>query len=223
MPMILSYKNFAFFVCALLLAASLLGCGGNGGGTTSSDLSAITPIASEGCGDAELDPGECCDDGNWENSDGCNARCGLEVGEVFCANGVKENDECCDDGNLINGDGCSSVCTLEAFNRPPSAPVLAADPTDGVVWAPTRLYLSWSASTDPDLDDSLVYDVYFVEGNGIPSSATSYKSGVTETNFIIQASTDNRSKYFPDRVLPIYLEPLQTYTWMVCARDTQGA
>jgi len=215
-------KYFPLFL-VFLLAGSFFGCGSQGDGSASSNQSGNIPIASEGCGDAELDAGEGCDDGNWENSDGCNAHCGLEVGEAFCGNGVKENNECCDDGNLINGDGCTSVCTLEAFNRAPTAPVLADDPVDGAVWAPTRLYLSWSPSTDSDLDDSLVYDVYFVKGNGIPGTATSYKSGVSERNFIIQASTDGRSKYFPDRVLPIYLEPLQTYTWMICARDNQGA
>jgi cysteine-rich repeat protein len=216
-------KRFIFSVMALLLTGLCLHCGGGGGSDTLNDSSGIIPIASEGCGDAELDPGEGCDDGNWENSDGCNARCGLEVGESICGNGIKENDECCDDGNLTNGDGCSSACTLESSTQPPSAPVLAADPADGVTWSPTRLYLSWSASTDPDVGDTVVYDVYFVEGNGIPSDAVPYKGGIKDTKFIIQASTDNRSQYFPDQVTPIYPKPNQTYSWKVCAKDNHGA
>lgn len=118
-------------------------------------------------------------------------------------------------------------------NEIPTAPVLATDPADGVTWAPTRLYLSWNPASDKD-GDALVYDLYFVEDptmtGAIPANTPAYKSGLTETNFIIQASTDGRTQYLPDGCAnqssctkAIYLEPNQHYLWKVCARDVVNA
>jgi hypothetical protein len=108
-------------------------------------------------------------------------------------------------------------------NNPPTAPVLASEPANGVTWAPTRLYLSWDPSTDPDAGDSVTYNVYFVKGNSISDGTPPYKSGITDTHFVIQASTDGRTQYNPDNgVAPIYLEPNQTYSWKICAKDSQG-
>jgi len=217
-------KNFLFnrgllLSGALTFSAFMWHCGGSG------NVGAVLDpnISFQGCGDNLLEAGEGCDDGNTNNSDGCNLHCALEVGEAICGNGVKENEECCDDGNMVSGDGCSANCTLENPNHAPSAPALAGEPHNGVKWAPTRLYLSWSSSTDPDAEDQVVYDVYFVEGNGISPNAIPYKKGITQTHFIIQASTDNRSEFFPDVVSPLYLAPLRTYTWKICARDKFGA
>jgi len=188
------------------------------------DSSSSTPdlgLSTQGCGSGTIDAGESCDDGNTENSDGCNAHCAWEVGVAVCGNGVLENEECCDDGNTNNGDGCSDTCLSERNNHPPLAPLLAANPSNGITWAPTRLYLSWSPSTDSDPGDRVVYDVYFAEG---PSEGTvPYKKDIRSTHFIIQASTDNRSEYFPDLVRPIYLTPNTTYTWKICARDSKNA
>ncbi len=126
--------------------------------------------------------------------------------------------------------------------NPPTAPGLAAQPANGVTWAPTRLYLSWAAATDPDMGDSIVgYDVYFVEGTTVPSDACPYKR-VTTTNFIIQASTDGRDAYVPDMsapagvtcnmavggTRPIYLQapdigmPSRNYAWKVCSVNNHG-
>lgn len=128
--------------------------------------------------------------------------------------------------------------------NPPTAPALAAQPANGVTWAPTRLYLSWAAATDPDMGDSIVgYDVYFAEGTTVPSDACPYKrvSGST-TNFIIQASTDGRAAYVPDMTAPaglscsmtsggarpIYLQapdvgmPSRAYAWKVCSVNNRG-
>ncbi|MCA9542159.1 MAG: DUF4215 domain-containing protein, partial [Myxococcales bacterium] len=58
------------------------------------------------CGNARLDPGETCDDGNLRAGDGCDARCLRE-----CGNGVLDGDEQCDDGNAIDTDGCRNDCT----------------------------------------------------------------------------------------------------------------
>ncbi|MBF0491210.1 MAG: fibronectin type III domain-containing protein [Deltaproteobacteria bacterium] len=123
--------------------------------------------------------------------------------------------------------------------NPPSAPGLAAQPANGVTWAPTRLYLSWTASTDIDPGDSITgYDVYFVEGTTVPSDACPYKRVSTSTtNFIIQASTDGRATYVPDMTAPagltcsmtsggtrpIYLQAPDTgmtsraYAWKICS------
>lgn len=93
------------------------------------------------CGDARVDIGEECDDGNSFDEDGCShtclaERCGdglLQRGEScddgndeggdgcsatcseeYCGNGVLEGFEECDDGNLTIGDGCSDECAIEA-------------------------------------------------------------------------------------------------------------
>ena len=90
------------------------------------------------CGNGIIDPGELCDDGNWEGGDGCSNDCksdetcgngitdwdagescdppnpatncsqGCEV--MYCGNGILEPGELCDDGNWVGGDGCSSDC-----------------------------------------------------------------------------------------------------------------
>lgn len=75
------------------------------------------------CGNAELEPGEFCEDGNTEDGDGCSADCKSvnpdydcsAVGEpcikvVNCGNGILEGDEACDDGNTEDEDGCSFDC-----------------------------------------------------------------------------------------------------------------
>jgi cysteine-rich repeat protein len=60
------------------------------------------------CGNAILDPGEHCDDGNEVAGDGCGS-CRREG----CGNGTHDPSEQCDDGNLVNGDGCGSSCLDE--------------------------------------------------------------------------------------------------------------
>ncbi|MFO1518583.1 MAG: LamG-like jellyroll fold domain-containing protein [bacterium] len=118
--------------------------------------------------------------------------------------------------------GAKVLAENPVTNQPPTAPTLGAQPADGVTWAPTRLYLSWSPSTDPDAGDTITYDVYFAIGAS--PGATPYKSGLTTTNFVIQASTDGRAQFNPDGgVTPIYLAPSQNYAWKICAKDNHGA
>lgn len=71
------------------------------------------------CGNGIVERGEECDDGNYEDGDGCSSECQLEVG---CGNGVLDVNvdergflwvEECDDDNVIDGDGCSSDCKIE--------------------------------------------------------------------------------------------------------------
>lgn len=61
------------------------------------------------CGDAKIDQGEICDDGNRIAGDGCSPDCGsVET----CGNGVVDEatGEVCDDGNLAAGDACCGDC-----------------------------------------------------------------------------------------------------------------
>ena len=79
------------------------------------------------CGDGSYDLWEECDDGNLNDSDGCNSLCLIEEGfncgsdfpsicNSLCGDGIKviQNEEC-DDSNSINFDGCSSDCLIERF------------------------------------------------------------------------------------------------------------
>jgi len=67
------------------------------------------------CGNAKVDPGEACDDGNAINGDGCDDDCTLtDSGPApgsACGDGNVDPGEACDDGNAINGDGCDDNCT----------------------------------------------------------------------------------------------------------------
>jgi cysteine-rich repeat protein len=58
------------------------------------------------CGNGVLDPGEQCDDGNRDDTDGCTTAC------TVCGDGIVSPGEECDDGNLVNGDGCDANCTF---------------------------------------------------------------------------------------------------------------
>ncbi len=70
-------------------APAIVYAGTNGGGV-------YAQLLVTGCGDAVLDPGEDCDDGNLVNGDCCSAGCLFEVGA-------------CDDGVFCNGtDTCSA-------------------------------------------------------------------------------------------------------------------
>jgi len=91
---------------AMMLGALLISCG------TRTDIGwserpgpARTPV----CGNGLVDAGEECDDGNFEQSDGCLWTCRL----ARCGDGiVRAAGEACDDGNRDESDGCRSDCTL---------------------------------------------------------------------------------------------------------------
>lgn len=65
------------------------------------------------CGNAIIETGEQCDDGNTLSGDGCNSVCMFE--NPNCGNGVINAGEQCDDGNSINGDGCNQYCLTEGL------------------------------------------------------------------------------------------------------------
>ena len=65
------------------------------------------------CGDGEVFERlwEECDDGNYEDGDGCDRNCKIEP---ICGDGVpNQATEQCDDGNTVDGDGCSKDCLTE--------------------------------------------------------------------------------------------------------------
>src|SRR4029079_17134508 len=76
------------------------------------------------CGDGILQAGECCDDGDASNADGCSATCDVEPGwscmgapsvcTPECGDGDVDAGETCDDGGTTAGDGCSAGCAIES-------------------------------------------------------------------------------------------------------------
>src|SRR5215813_10681192 len=68
----------------------------------------------QACGNAHVDPGEECDDGNVNDGDGCSHECKIEK----CGNGVVDKGEVCDLGPGMNGKckGCAADC--KSFEQP---------------------------------------------------------------------------------------------------------
>jgi cysteine-rich repeat protein len=81
------------------------GTGGPGGGGGSGGPGGGGGV----CGDAHVDPGEECDDGNAANDDCCDTACRI----VGCGDGHRGCAEECDDGNRDAQDGCSPTCRRE--------------------------------------------------------------------------------------------------------------
>jgi len=63
------------------------------------------------CGDGTVNSaaGEMCEDGNFNNGDGCSANC---LSNETCGNGYTDSGlgEVCDDSNIVSGDGCAANC-----------------------------------------------------------------------------------------------------------------
>jgi cysteine-rich repeat protein len=58
------------------------------------------------CGNAMIDPGEDCEDGDNDATDGC-----VDCRFARCGDGaVRAGVEDCDDGNTADGDACNSIC-----------------------------------------------------------------------------------------------------------------
>ena len=90
-------------------------------------------VCADPCGDGAPDPGEECDDGNGDDTDGCTTHCTL------CGNASTSPPETCDDGNALGCDGCSHLCQLEPTPTCPSdGNVRTQDcsPTQGCTYAP---------------------------------------------------------------------------------------
>jgi len=83
-------------------------------------LSGTYAQASEGptaptvtCGNAVVETGEACDDGNLTAGDGCSAQCQAETASATCGDYLLSASEQCDDGNQLDYDGCSALCQDE--------------------------------------------------------------------------------------------------------------
>ena len=84
------------------------------------------------CGNAALEAGEQCDDGNTVGSDGCSGSCAFEAGA--CGDGNVGLSEQCDDGNTANGDGCTEQCIGEgSVVEIPFYVVLDADNSESTI------------------------------------------------------------------------------------------
>lgn len=119
------------------------------------------------CGDLVLTGTEVCDDGNTDDSDGCDSNCT----PTACGNGVTSLDEECDDGNMIDDDGCTSMCKLagcgngvvEAMEMCDDGNVIEGDGCDSNC-TPTACG-NGALSLDEDCDDANAMD-----GDGCSSS-----------------------------------------------------
>jgi cysteine-rich repeat protein len=108
------------------------------------------------CGDAIVDEGEACDDGNADNTDACTEACELPA----CGDGYLQPDagEDCDDGNLVSGDGCSAYCLdsgglvweriWDTENMSGEWPYDVATDAEGNIVVVGKQYFSGSSSLD---------------------------------------------------------------------------
>ena len=73
-------------------------------------LSFPTEFLAGTCGNGVLDAGEVCDDGNVDDTDGCEGDC--TPTPKVCGDGYQHALEECDDGNPIENDGCDANCRI---------------------------------------------------------------------------------------------------------------
>lgn len=122
------------------------------------------------CGNAILEEGEQCDDGNIMNTDWCSSICVLEPKLPVCGNAAPETWEQCDDGNIVNGDGCDSVCKIEIpelvevleveeVEQHNSAPVPSSCSTTNIPLDTTEVNGQFYISRQP-VDKAVSYIVY---------------------------------------------------------------
>lgn len=84
----------------------------DGGEVHDSGVDSGAPWVAPGCGNAVLEAGEDCDDGDNNSNtaaDACRTDCTLPR----CGDGVQDAGEGCDDQNPVGGDGCLPGCVAE--------------------------------------------------------------------------------------------------------------
>jgi cysteine-rich repeat protein len=79
------------------------------------------PGESSVCGNALVEQGEDCDDGNTIDGDGCSSSCDR------CGDGITQSSEDCDDGNTAEGDACTPACRFPSCGDGYQAPAEACD------------------------------------------------------------------------------------------------
>jgi cysteine-rich repeat protein len=126
----ISYVDMTLHTVRLCTGGMWKSLGGGGGGFL--------------CGNAFIQDGEGCDDGNLDPGDGCDASCQVEDGFVcegqpnvckpLCGDSRIMGPEGCDDGNLDQDDGCTALCRVapgwECTGEPS---VCTVDCGDGIV------------------------------------------------------------------------------------------
>lgn len=80
------------------------------------------------CGNAIVESGEDCDDGNANDFDECTTNCTRPE----CGNGTREGNEGCDDGNEDDTDECTNDCKLAGCGDGAVEGAETCDPPDGV-------------------------------------------------------------------------------------------
>ena len=108
---------------------------GTGPGETGTSDQPTTIGPGPDCGNAKLDVGEACDDGNDDNTDDCIDCAVASCGDGFTQFGV----EGCDDGNADDADDCTNACQLAACG-------------DGVLHLPEEQCDAGAANSDTAYD-----------------------------------------------------------------------
>ncbi len=82
--------------------------GSSASGSTQSTGTSSAPPLPPLCGNAVVEAGEQCDDGNRNPADNCTNSCM----RPRCGDAIVHTGEECDDANQDNTDGCTTICTL---------------------------------------------------------------------------------------------------------------
>ncbi len=105
------------------------------------------------CGNAAIDPGEQCDDGNLIDGDGCSLECVLELGAVPCGNAIYECGDTVDNDMDGLADLADTNCTTPCDDDENSLQTLPGQDGDCEVdcfWNLGADACSWNLLCDPD-------------------------------------------------------------------------
>ncbi|MEZ4449543.1 MAG: hypothetical protein R3B09_08685 [Nannocystaceae bacterium] len=153
------------------------------------------------CGNAQVDPGELCDDGVNDGSyNGCTPGC-MGFGP-HCGDGVvSEGAELCDDGNLIDDDACSNGCGAEGCIETTMMPKL----------------LTVNVQMALDKSGSMVTNYWDADGDPNTPNVTLWNSVHSEVSWTAEQFQDRLNlgiTLFPRKNTP---QGLETYACLVDA------